>query len=81
MEEVMEQLLVDDVVRLRQDIPELALSRGDRGVVRSTWFAPLTRYEVEFDCPNQCSNTRALLRAEQMDIESHAGLIAAATPV
>ncbi len=65
----MEELSVDDVVRLRQDVPELALCRGDRGVVRSTWFAPLTRYEVEFECPNQSSNTRALLRAEQMEID------------
>jgi hypothetical protein len=64
----MEELSVDDVVRLRQDIPELALSRGERGVIRSTWFAPFTRYEVEFACPSQCSNTRALLRAEQMEV-------------
>jgi hypothetical protein len=63
----MEELSVDDVIRLRQDIPELALTRGERGVVRSSWFAPFTRYEVEFECPNQCSNTRALLRREQMD--------------
>jgi len=74
----MEELLVDDVVRLRQDIPELALARGDRGVIRSTWFAPFTRYEVEFDCPSQCSNTRALLRPEQMEFEGHAVLLAAA---
>ena len=68
----MEALCVDDVIRLRQDVPELALSRGDRGVVRSTWFAPLTRYEVEFECPNQSSNTRALLRPEQMEVEHDA---------
>jgi hypothetical protein len=66
----MVSLSVDDVIRLRQDVPELALSRGDRGVVRSMWFAPLTRYEVEFECPSQSSNTRALLRPEQMEVES-----------
>jgi hypothetical protein len=68
----MEALSVDAVIRLRQDVPELALTRGDRGVVRSTWFSPLTRYEVEFECPNQSSNTRALLRAEQMELEHEA---------
>ena len=44
----MRQPHIDDVVRLNQDIPELALSRGQRGVVRSTWFAPSVAYEVEF---------------------------------
>ena len=39
---------VDDVVRLTEDIPELALARGEVGVVRSTWFAPTVVYEVEF---------------------------------
>jgi hypothetical protein len=72
----MEAILIDDVVRLRQDIPELALTRGERGVIRSTWFAPFTRYEVEFECPNQCSNTRALLRADQMEIEGHSMVLA-----
>jgi hypothetical protein len=68
----MEELLIDDVVRLRQDIPELALTCGDRGIIRSKWFAPLTRYEVEFTAPSQGSNTLALLRPEQMEIDSHA---------
>ena len=39
---------IDDFVRLTKDIPELALSRGEIGVVRSTWFAPSSAYEVEF---------------------------------
>ncbi len=72
----MEELSVDDVVRLRQDIHELALTRGERGVIRSTWFAPYTRYEVEFACPSQCSNTRALLRAEQMEFDGRGLLMA-----
>ena len=45
----MRQPHVDDVVRLNQDIPELELTRGQTGVVRSTWFAPTVAYEVEFD--------------------------------
>src|SRR3712207_8420426 len=36
---------VDDLVRLTQDVPELSLSRGEGGVVRSTWVAPTTAYE------------------------------------
>ena len=39
---------VDDVVRLTQAIPELALNCGEVGIVRSTWFAPSVAYEVEF---------------------------------
>ena len=58
-----------------EDIPELALTRGERGVIRSTWFAPFTRYEVEFACPTQCSNTRALLRAEQMEFDGKGLLV------
>jgi hypothetical protein len=77
----MEELLVDDVVTLRQDIPELALARGDRGVVRSTWFAPSTRYEVEFACSSQAPNTRALLRRDQMQIESHAADLDLVLPI
>ena len=59
---------VDDVVRLTQDIPELSLNCGEVGVVRSTWFAPATAYEVEFaqGCHDQ---TRALLRGDQMIVE------------
>jgi hypothetical protein len=67
----MDELSISDVVRLREDIPELELPRGTRGVIRSTWFAPFTRYEVEFECPDQCSNTLALLLPEQMEFEKH----------
>ena len=44
----MRQPSVDDQVRLTQDIPELWLTKGECGVVRSTWFAPSVAYEVEF---------------------------------
>ena len=60
---------VDDFVRLTQDIPELALQRGEVGVVRSTWFAPLLAYEVEFHHPGLDHATRALLMAEQVQVE------------
>lgn len=60
---------VDDYVRLTQDIPELALCRGEVGVVRSTWFAPTVAYEVEFHQIGLSHETRALLLAEQVQVE------------
>ena len=60
---------VDDFVRLTADIPELCLHRGDVGVVRSTWFAPTTAYEVEFHPIGLDAQTRALLLAEQVQVE------------
>lgn len=65
----MRQPHVDDFVRLTQDIPELALLRGEVGVVRSTWFAPTVAYEVEFHQPGLEHATRALLLAEQVNVE------------
>jgi len=65
----MRQPHIDDFVRLTQDIPELALNRGEVGVVRSTWFAPSIAYEVEFHHPGLDHATRALLMAEQVQVE------------
>jgi hypothetical protein len=65
----MRQPHIDDFVRLTTDIPELSLHRGDLGVVRSTWFAPTTAYEVEFHPPGFDGETRALLLAEQVQVE------------
>ncbi len=66
----MRQPRIDDYVRLISDIPELCLHRGDVGVVRSTWFAPTTAYEVEFHPVGiDTSQTRALLLAEQVQVE------------
>jgi hypothetical protein len=65
----MRQPRIDDYVRLANDIPELALHRGDVGVVRSTWFAPTTAFEVEFHPIGLDSQTRALLLAEQVTVE------------
>lgn len=66
---MMRQPHIDDFVRLTTDIPELALHRGDIGVVRSTWFAPTTAYEVEFHPVGLDSHTRALLLAEQVMVD------------
>ena len=65
----MRRPLVDDFVRLISDIPELQLSRGDRGVVRSTWFSPTVAYEVEFTMIGRDHQTRALLLEEQVQVE------------
>jgi hypothetical protein len=68
-EDAMRSPHVDDFVRLTLDIPELALSRGEIGVVRSTWFAPSVAYEVEFHQIGHDYQTRALLRPEQLEVE------------
>ena len=65
----MRQPNIDDYVRLRKDIPELSLHRGEVGVIRSTWFAPSMAYEVEFHPAGLNHQTRALLLAEQIEVE------------
>lgn len=60
---------IDDFVRLIKDIPELGLARNEVGIVRSTWFAPHLAYEVEFRPRGQGFRTRALLMAEQVQVE------------
>ena len=60
---------VDDVVRLTQDLPEKRLQRGDVGIVCATWFAPMQAYEVEFAPPGLDGQTRAILLAEQLQVE------------
>jgi len=74
----MRQPSVDDQVRLTRDIPELELMRGEVGIVRSTWFAPAIAYEVEFHQVGSDYQTRALLLAEQLEVEEEA-LAGAAT--
>jgi hypothetical protein len=69
MEACMRMPHVDDTVRLTKDIPELALNRGELGIVRSTWFAPSVAYEVEFRAKDAEFQTRALLLAEQVEVE------------
>jgi hypothetical protein len=65
---------VDDRVRLTHDMPELALCRGTVGVVRSTWFAPTVAYEVEFRPMGLDVQTRALLLANQVEVDDDAML-------
>ena len=72
MEVCMRRPHVDDFVRLTQDIPELSLSRGELGVVRSTWFAPSVAYEVEFNKIGNDYQTRALLLEQQVEVDDEA---------
>ena len=65
----MRQPHIDDFVRLTQDSPELALNKGEVGVVRSTWFAPSVAYEVEFHQIGHDYQTRCLLGEEQVQVE------------
>jgi hypothetical protein len=57
----------EQTVRLRQDIPELGLSRGQMGTLCSTWFAPRTAFEVEFEEAGIGHAVRALLLEGQFE--------------
>jgi hypothetical protein len=63
---------IDGPVRLKQDIPDLGLLRGDVGLVRSTWFNPNTAYEIEFQPGKSTSVVRTLLGLHQIE-EAPAG--------
>jgi hypothetical protein len=67
----MEHPKINDVVTLLQDVPDLALARGQRGVVRSTWFSPFVAYEVGFQPRGLDCQTRALLLSEQIEVDWH----------
>jgi hypothetical protein len=62
--------LPDQFVRLTRDVPELGLSRGEVGVICSTWFAPAAVYEVEFGGMGTRETTRALLFGHQIEATS-----------
>jgi hypothetical protein len=65
----MQELHINDFVRLTQDVPQLALNKGEVGVVRSKWFAPSVAYEVEFHQIGHDYQTRCLLTPEQLSLE------------
>ncbi len=44
----MSRLFPDQLVKLREAIPELGLRMGEAGVICSVWYAPAISYEVEF---------------------------------
>ena len=67
---------VDDYVRLTSSIPELSLSCGQVGIVRSLWFSPTVAYEVEFHEIGIDGQTRALLLNEQILVNDEPLLVA-----
>lgn len=70
---------VNDSVRLVCDLPELELSRGEIGVVRSKWCEPDIAYEVEFHTFGLAEPTRALLTSDQIEPDENAQLHEAVT--
>ena len=65
----MPSLHVNSVVRLKEEIPEYDLSRGDEGVVVSVWLTPEGfLFEVEFARPIMPTVLRTLLHATQLEL-------------
>ncbi len=60
---------IDDFVRLTRDLPELALFRGEVGVIRSRWCAPQMVFEVEFHRIGLPDCMRTLLMSDYIEIE------------
>jgi len=54
-------------VRLNTDVPPLGLLCGDTGLVCSTWFSPVTVFEVEFQQSGMNCPVRALLWQGQIE--------------
>ena len=67
---------IDQLVRLKHDLPERELQRGEVGIVRSTWFSPATAYEVEFSVEKRDYKTRVVLLEQEFDVEDDAASIA-----
>jgi hypothetical protein len=55
-------------VRAVVDIPEYEVSRGEVGVVCSTWNLPWRLIEVEFSCVVTGEIKRALLNPDQIEL-------------
>ncbi|MGA2581879.1 MAG: DUF4926 domain-containing protein [Tepidisphaeraceae bacterium] len=60
------EIKVNEQVQLMTDVPELGLQRGEIGCVCSTWFGPITVYEVEFSREMPDCSIRALLMYQQI---------------
>ncbi|MFI5379437.1 MAG: hypothetical protein ACHRHE_09080 [Tepidisphaerales bacterium] len=70
----MSLIQVDGRVRLMLDLPDLGLHRGDMGIVCSTWFDPITAYEVRFqrNTPDCVIHTLLMLDQIMRDPEGEA---------
>jgi hypothetical protein len=63
-ERTVQQILLNERVRLVEALNELQLQTGEVGVVRSSWHFPITAYEVEFNVSTE--PLRLLLLAHQI---------------
>lgn len=63
-ERTVEEILLNDRVRLIDGLNEFQLRSGELGVVRNRWQFPVTAYEVEFNVSSQ--PLRLLLLARQI---------------
>lgn len=65
----MPPIRVNALVRLKEDVPEPRLSRGDEGVVQSVWLSSNGFFcEVEFRNNGSPGAVRTLLLAEQLEV-------------
>jgi hypothetical protein len=62
----MNEIQIDECVKLTRDIPELELVCGEVGFVRSIWLSSTTFYEVEFQRKWPSFHLRAVLRPNQI---------------
>ncbi|MBN1126356.1 MAG: DUF4926 domain-containing protein [Sedimentisphaerales bacterium] len=60
---------INAVVRLKVDVPQYRLCRGDEGVIVSVWLLPGDfRFQVEFHRSNGSPTVCAQLCAEQLEV-------------
>lgn len=60
---------INAIVRLKVDVPEFQLRRGDEGVIVSVWLLPGDfRFQVEFYKPSGSGEVCAKLCANQLEV-------------
>jgi len=64
----MHQPSLNDRVRLTRSIPTLWLDRGEVGSIRSVWSSSPRCYEVEFRKTGESCAVRALVEADQLEV-------------
>jgi hypothetical protein len=58
---------VNDLVRVRHDVPQVGLRVGETGVVQSRWFAPDEAFEIEFHAGGNGLPLRVILYEEDLE--------------
>ena len=65
----MTSIRINAVVRLKEDVPELRLNCGDKGVVASVWISSAgLHFEVEFPSSADTPAVYARLLSEQLEL-------------